>query len=200
MIADREQLYSLQISNECGNAFDKLLLTFDLRMPVINFDDQINLCQGKIFTLNATQLFDAEYIWSTGSLQPVINITTPGTYAVTVFTDCISSYDDINITGEDCTQDIYVPTVFSPNGDGINDSWSISPDPHIIVLASKCSVMDRWGNVVFESTVLPVQWDGNSHGQPLNPAVFAYILTMTVHEGNEMRPLLWGRCPGQISP
>jgi gliding motility-associated-like protein len=72
---------------------------------------------------------------------------------------------------------LYIPNVFSPNGDGINDEWIVSSPGNKIEIV-KLDVFDRWGNNVFERTNLrKASWDGRYKDQLLNPGVFAYTIT-----------------------
>lgn len=64
------------------------------------------------------------------------------------------------------------PNVFTPNGDGINDeidfsNYCISDECHVIVL-------NRWGNVVFDSDGGTFIWNGLYHGEELSDGVYFY--------------------------
>ena len=75
---------------------------------------------------------------------------------------------------------VYIPNAFSPNGDGVNDYFTIFgaiPNVHRI---EKLIVFDRWGGVVFEKhDFLPNEllngWDGTFKGKQLSNGVFAYL-------------------------
>lgn len=68
--------------------------------------------------------------------------------------------------GVDCHADIYIPTSFSPNGDGINDVFMpFGTDFEVLEL----SIFDRWGGLRSKGK----DWDGGTAGQ----AVYAYKLT-----------------------
>ena len=68
---------------------------------------------------------------------------------------------------------MYLPKAFTPNGDGINDSYGIS-NPFAVRELISFEIYDRWGGRVF-STDNPFEtWDGTSKGQYLNPGVLLY--------------------------
>ncbi|MBX2876754.1 MAG: gliding motility-associated C-terminal domain-containing protein [Saprospiraceae bacterium] len=75
-------------------------------------------------------------------------------------------------------REVFIPTAFSPNGDGVNDQFFIySKRPAEVV---SLQIFDRWGNLLFQrkntDTNDPFQgWDGRSQGRPLNDGVFFYL-------------------------
>ena len=56
---------------------------------------------------------------------------------------------------------LYIPNAFTPNSDGINDSFGVSGG----------------GEVIFESTSPTVRWDGTFRGRPAENGVYAYEVT-----------------------
>lgn len=79
------------------------------------------------------------------------------------------------------TPDLWVPNVFSPNGDVINDQvWVHGPDRDVFVVR-KFLIFDRWGNQVFSNSDFkpndPTQgWDGSFKGERCLPGVYVYWL------------------------
>lgn len=70
--------------------------------------------------------------------------------------------------------DIYIPTAFTPNGDGLNDVWRIR-GPQLKEL--KLQVFNRWGQVVFQTTEAGKGWDGSFQGKPQQTGSYIYLLT-----------------------
>jgi gliding motility-associated-like protein len=69
---------------------------------------------------------------------------------------------------------MYVPSAFSPNASGKNDSQCV----HGGCIASMTfRIFDRWGKEVFAITDPKTCWDGTYNGKTLNPGVFVYLLT-----------------------
>ena len=184
MIADRAQTYSLTIENECGLVVDELIVAFDNQVPVVDLD-HTPLCPGDTILLNAMQSFDATYIWSTGSQLSAISVSSPGLYGVDVSTFCFELHSEVEIVpAEHCRYGIYIPNVFSPNGDGINDVWTVSVGSQVDVLKMQCTIFDRWGNMQFQSSENPVSWNGMRNDELFNPAVFVYTVEMTYRKGD----------------
>ena len=82
---------------------------------------------------------------------------------------------------------VYIPSAFSPNGDGINDDFRIYTDDDVEKIESFL-VFDRWGEVVFEyydfaPNEPAAGWDGTLRGKLMNQAVFAYFAKVEFKDG-----------------
>jgi gliding motility-associated-like protein len=68
---------------------------------------------------------------------------------------------------------IYIPNAFTPNGDGINDTFGVKgegiKDFHLVIF-------NRWGEIIFESREARKQWDGKVDGQQVEQGVYVYEL------------------------
>src|SRR5687768_17282458 len=83
--------------------------------------------------------------------------------------------------------DVYVPNIFSPNSDNINDMLVISAGDYVEKISSFI-IYDRWGNMVFVAhDFLPHDlnnsWDGKVKGKRVNPGVFAYKVIVEFRDG-----------------
>lgn len=75
--------------------------------------------------------------------------------------------------------DTLIPNVFSPNGDGINDTFDIFGERLPPAVRSfNLGIFDRWGRQVFVSTDPNVKWEGNTEGRALPDGVYYYVLQM----------------------
>jgi gliding motility-associated-like protein len=183
LIADHAQTYTLLISNDCGEVRDEISISFDQQEPEVDLDGDVSLCPDEVLTLDVTQGFAAEYLWSTGSMLPTLHISQPDVYAVTVSTECYSVSDDVIIeVDQECGQGLFIPNIFSPNGDNINDEWSVNfSDP--LIRGIRCRIFDRWGDVVFSTEVNPIMWDGYFNESPVNPGVYVYLIEVERPDG-----------------
>jgi gliding motility-associated-like protein len=82
---------------------------------------------------------------------------------------------------------IFIPTVFSPNGDGLNDYFTISGRRNLVNIAV-LKIYDRWGNQLFEGKDLEPGnesegWDGMFRGEPMQPGVYVYAAELTYDDG-----------------
>jgi gliding motility-associated-like protein len=87
---------------------------------------------------------------------------------------------------------IYIPNVFSPNGDGINDLFGIELVESSDIESIDFSIYDRWGNLVFHQKsggqLSSIEsWDGSFHGKPCPIGVYSYLIVLNRNEqGNEI--------------
>lgn len=66
-----------------------------------------------------------------------------------------------------------IPNVFTPNQDGANDVYLVSGKG---ITEYNIVIVNRWGNVVFESNDINTPWDGTSNGTPCQDGVYFYII------------------------
>lgn len=86
------------------------------------------------------------------------------------------------------TGGVYVPTAFSPNGDGINDYFYLYGKG--ISAVKLLHIFDRWGEKVFENANFPANepgpgWDGAFRGKPLQPGIFTFYAIAAMLDGSE---------------
>lgn len=81
-----------------------------------------------------------------------------------------------------------IPTIFTPNNDGVNDTWQI-PNldriPEAII-----SVFDRKGSVVFRSKGYKTDWDGAINKIPLPPDTYNYSIITNIKGEKALRGLV----------
>lgn len=69
--------------------------------------------------------------------------------------------------------ELTVPNVFTPNGDGVNDVFFVNSKG---ITEYNITIVNRWGNPVFESTDVNASWDGTSDGKKCVDGTYFYIL------------------------
>jgi gliding motility-associated-like protein len=85
-------------------------------------------------------------------------------------------------------RDVYIPNVFSPNGDGQNDVFVIFAGPDVKEIKS-FYVFNRWGEAMFEITgsFQPSNpsygWDGTHRGELMNAGVYVYMAEVEFVDG-----------------
>jgi gliding motility-associated-like protein len=116
-----------------------------------------------------------KYAWSTGSTSAsiVVRPTTNTIYTVT------------GTAGNGCTQQVDIavnvnacvvtaPTYFTPNGDGSHDKWKLKGTECLTEFTLQ--IINRLGEVIYESTDNTEFWNGNYKDKPAPEGVYFYIL------------------------
>jgi len=75
----------------------------------------------------------------------------------------------------------WVPTAFTPNGDGLNDVFKVTAIG-ISSSAFSLKIFNAWGEFIFQSTDPNQGWDGTFHGKPSPEGPYLYIITATMNE------------------
>ena len=108
------------------------------------------------------------------------------TFTIVDANGCIGS-DDI-IVDVDKNRNIYIPNIFSPNGDGFNDIFKIESGPGVVDV-NFMYIFDRWGEQLFERTnFVPADdisggWDGTFRGKTAPTGVYVYIIEVDFADG-----------------
>ncbi|MCF8243905.1 MAG: gliding motility-associated C-terminal domain-containing protein [Saprospiraceae bacterium] len=125
------------------------------------------------------------FAWISNTVQPLTELSFLAKplktvyYYLTVWDEKGCSLTDkmnIRVTKD---LDVYVPNSFSPNGDGINDLFTIYARASAVRTVRQFQIFDRFGEKVFlrenfDPNEEPMGWDGRLDGQPMNPAVFVW--------------------------
>lgn len=158
--------------------------------PVVNAGPDQFVLQGGQVTLQASVSGSTNYVyrWTPSTwlsnpnvLQPVSQAADDISYTLTVTGEggCAAS-DDVFVQ---LLLKPVIPNAFSPNGDGINDTWVIKYlDTYP---GSTVQVFDRYGKKVFTSTGYSQAWDGKTNGSPIPAGVYYYI----VDPKNNLKPI-----------
>ncbi|HEY0976691.1 MAG TPA: gliding motility-associated C-terminal domain-containing protein [Flavobacteriales bacterium] len=108
--------------------------------------------------------------------DPLLWFTQAGVNEVTLELTLVCGVVQVqhSIELEDCAArcNVWAPSAFTPDGDGLNDTWSWSGA--CIPMDYFVSVHDRWGTVVFTSKDPTQRWDGTFKGEEVPTGVYAY--------------------------
>ena len=103
-----------------------------------------------------------------------------GSYTITLITinqyNCIdTSYQHIFIEPDIL---FFIPNAFSPDGDGINDSFS---GKGVFINTYEMTIFDRWGNLIYKSNDINQAWNGKAnHGNEVAQADdYVYVIKVT---------------------
>lgn len=167
-------------SNLSGGGYNGFILKFTPVQPqiVITADTSSACCNADLTAMVdcSTALYDL--LWNTGSTFTNIRELCAGTYTIkAVQKECPTQSLSQSFTvpfQEECNPEI--PTIFTPNGDGINDLFIIKDLEKFP--NSKIEIFSRWGIKVYENINYLNDWNGtdSKDSRPLISGVYFYIL------------------------
>jgi len=115
-------------------------------------------------------------------VNPEYSFTQPGAYSMKLHVEnignCASEFEKDLCILEPFV--VFVPDIFSPNGDGINDILFVrvkSVSEFYFIL------YDRWGEKVFETNNTDLGWDGRFNNNNLQSGVYVWFLSYTMVDG-----------------
>jgi gliding motility-associated-like protein len=120
--------------------------------------------------------------WSTGDTVAAIANLATGNYYLTI-TDANDCVEMLSVfIPENPRLCLRIPNAFTPNGDGVNDTWDIEyidnyPRAHIMIF-------NRWGQKLYDATCNDEPWDGSYNGQKVPTGSYTYIIDLH----NEIEP------------
>lgn len=122
-------------------------------------------------------------------LNPIADPIESTLYRVTIEDSLGCRITDSILIVVETLRDVYIPTAFSPNQDGINDIFMVSAGNQVREIR-QFQIFNRWGSLIYERENFapndPVSaWDGTQRGIPLNPDVFIYYLKIEFTDGKE---------------
>ena len=87
----------------------------------------------------------------------------------------------IKLTSDEIpSNNIFIPNAFSPDGDGLNDTFmAIATSDYIQKF--HMLIFDRWGGQIFESNDIMLGWDGTMHGKLLPGGMYTYKITYNIY-------------------
>ncbi|HRI59113.1 MAG TPA: gliding motility-associated C-terminal domain-containing protein, partial [Saprospiraceae bacterium] len=146
----------------------------------------VNVPQDSILSVAWTPPFDSSECPEclTQTVAPLVSTT----YSVHV--TALNGCDDEDkiVVIVDRRRHIFIPNVFSPNGDGDNDIVGVFAKPGTVRSIKSFRIFDRWGEAVytlenFAPNDPTLGWDGRLNGQPMNPGVFVWYVEVEFIDG-----------------
>jgi gliding motility-associated-like protein len=171
----QNSVYPVNVRDTCGMRADETVRV-DIRVVFADFEwDNLDFYGLQI--RNRSLPFEATYEWDFGDGATSIerdprhffDETIPFTVQL-VTTDMMGCTD----TTSRVTQppiELFIPTAFTPNEDGVNDMFVIH-GPNITEFHMQ--IFDRWGNMVFETDDIQKRWNGSHNGGDHYPTTSMY--------------------------
>jgi gliding motility-associated-like protein len=174
-------------SNACSTDTSEFIIIDVIPLPTVMAgpDTTIDLGQSVQLYAVATGSTALVYTWTPDSFLNFYNIQNPVysgpdtmIYQVKV-TDTHGCIDTASVTiNVRIPDNVQLPNVITPNGDGKNDTWVLNPK--INLAGSHIVIFNRWGEVVYETDNYANDWGGTYKGttNKVPDGTYYYVLSV----------------------
>lgn len=148
-------------------------------VPLADAGPDKSVLEGGSTTIDAKTSPNTTFVWTpvqyldnSQAITPKVVPLNDITYKLDVTsTNGCKASDQVTIT---VLKELKVPNAFSPNGDGINDTWKI---PYLASYpGATIEIFNRYGQKVYSSTDYAKEWKGTYNGSPLPLGVYYWII------------------------
>ncbi len=165
--------YSVIVSENGCDTSGNLTVTYETK-PIIYVIKDTTLCVTEQLVLDASYP-NSTYLWQDGSRQPQYIVSKAGIYAVQVTNTCGTVSDSSIVKYDNCACKFFVPSAFTPNGDGKNDIFYIK---YLCIFSNyDLKIFNRWGQLLFASKDPSRGWDGTYSGNPQPVGTYVWELS-----------------------
>ncbi len=186
-------LYYLAIDTVCSTGLTDTITVVNsgLGVPENFLGPDRTICNGDSLEIVLPNRTDETLIFLNGSeIDRLPPITREGDFYVRIENIGCIYEDQVSISQFECNECfVSFPNAFSPNSDGINDSFTL--DSNCNFLSASLTIFDRWGNKVSHSEGSSIGWD--SIQDQTEQGVFVYVFSYKVEErGEVIEKRVWG--------
>jgi gliding motility-associated-like protein len=155
-------------------------------------------CIGETVSFEANAGLNVDYQWQisndggitftniandpvfTGANSPVLSVNTYGINDSLIYFRCIANgcltsktTDVAQLSIGKADAEDFLPNVFTPNGDKVNDTFILKEEGLDLI---EISIYNRWGQLVYSHSGPNVAWDGNYNGNSMPAGIYFYLL------------------------
>ena len=191
-------IYTVVMETDCETYTDTITVDFDRPLPFVDLGVDLMLPLGQSFSLpfeaHSSEIIRHNWQTDNGAIFSCRDCPNPKISVVesTTITLEITDIEGCQVVDEVFidvikSKNIYAPTVFSPNGDGINDVFFLQGTNADIVVFQ---IFDRWGNLIFDQRNTAVNqpatgWEGFNKGKKIDSGVFIWTAELQYLDGTK---------------
>jgi gliding motility-associated-like protein len=179
-----EGLYYVTVMTNNCSVSDSVIVK-EMKRPTVYLGPDTTICNSESVQIAAKGTDIESYKWSTGSMNSFITANIQGLYTVIASNRCGIVSDDIAIRALSCSEDIYFPSAFTPNGDNLNDRFKALYSG-LNIPSFHLSVLNRWGQLVFKSDDISKGWDGKINGEQQASGTFVWYATYKKEQSTQL--------------
>lgn len=179
--------YSVEVIDIHGcRSKDSLRISTKIIPPAHFLPGDTSICRTNERMIISAMGNYQEYLWSNQSTSNQISISSPGTYWLEVrdMYRC-KGRDTININPKDCTSGFYVPSVFTPDNNGLNDIFK--PTVYGRLNDYEMLVYNRWGQLMYRTKNIQDGWDGRHKGLAQETGAYTWTCVYRLNGGKLTR-------------
>ncbi|MDN5204520.1 gliding motility-associated C-terminal domain-containing protein [Fulvivirgaceae bacterium BMA10] len=174
--------YRVDVIDKCQNLISSDSIDIEMKFPPLGFEiiakTATNPCVGRIVELCAPFQAGVIYRWyKNGNLveenNNVFYAKSTGLYSATANNSCGTtlSLNNIELKFQECNCIVF-PNAFTPNENGLNDKFK--PVVRCQLLSYELLILNRWGELIFNSNNPSFGWDGYFEGKISPTGTYAY--------------------------
>lgn len=168
----------VEVTNICGNKARDTMKIKKWNGPQMELGKNVFFCEGDTVELDAGEGF-VNYRWQDGSVRRKIPVYETGLYKVTAkdkegCTVTDSAYFEI----ENCITDLGLPLAFTPNDDGLNDTFKPLSLKNVQSMAIQ--IYDPTGTLVYLSNSKKASWNGQFQNKKMPNGEYIYSIQYQV--------------------
>jgi len=166
-------IYHVRATDHCGHFYRDTVAVKQVSPLLVDLGNDTLLCEGGAVVLTPGNNF-INYQWQNGSVNHTFSASQAGTYWVqaTDQNGC-TTRDTIQVATKFCRPSLTLPSAFSPNNDGRNDSFR--PVVSGNLLQFSLIIYNRWGAKIFGTADARKSWDGTFKGKPQASGTYIWI-------------------------
>jgi len=157
LLVDKTGTYWLEVNDGTCAGRDSAYIYFGLP-PVLPTISDTFICKNSFVGFNFSN-FDTKYLWNDGSTDSFKLITNGGLYSVTATNPCGTTNATFNVNQLEDDCNVLIPNAFSPNGDGVNETFR----PVLLsdsIVVDQMIIFNQYGQILFEGSGKDIVWDG----------------------------------------
>lgn len=145
--------------------------------PTQSFDTTLCLNQTVLLKVGTGRKDDV-FRWQDNSAHDTFRVTKDGVYLAEITNSCGTYRESYKVNFVNCRIETFVPNVFSPNGDNINDTFSPFVQAAFPITDYEFAVFNRWGARLFSTTDMNRAWDGTFQGKNADNGIYIWYFVM----------------------
>jgi gliding motility-associated-like protein len=159
--------YFVTITNPKGCKSTDTLNLEQILIPVFSLGNDTIICENTILQIGV-EIENTDYLWNDGTSNSYLLVYQKGIYSLRTENICGFFEDSIFVDTKYCGE-IFIPNIFTPQNDGINDVFYIKGIEEGIW---ELTILNRWGQKIYQTK----NYENNWKAENCESGVYFYVL------------------------